>query len=303
MSTKPGGASSESKATLISRKYAKRSRAGEIWHRLKRNKGAVISMVFIAILLLIMFYSFLFIKYEQVTVTDATQRFNTPSRNHLFGTDDMGRDLFLRTLYGIRYSLAIGAGAVAVALIIGLTIGSTAGYSGGKLDTVLMRLTDILASIPGMLLGMVIVTVLGQSLTNLLIAVSIPAIPMFARIARASVLTVSSNEFVEASRAIGMSKFKIIFSQVVPNGMAPIIVTTTSAIGTTIIVAAGLSFLGFGVPVPTPEWGALVAAGRNNIRAFPHLTFFPGLFIMVTALAINLIGDGLRDALDPKLKR
>jgi len=303
MSKKTNKATTGTDGGLVSRQYAKRSRIGEIWHRMKRNKGAVISLGFVALLFLLMIYSFLFISYDQVTATNPTLRFSTPSLEHPFGTDDLGRDLFLRTLYGIRYSLLIGIGAAAMSLAVGLVLGAIAGYFGGHIDNLIMRATDILSSIPGMLLGMVIVAVLGQNLMNLLIAVSLPSIPRFARMTRASVLTVSSQEFVEAARAIGKSSFRIIFTEVVPNGLSPIIVTTTTMVGTAILVAAGLSFLGFGVPVPTPEWGAMVSAGRAYIRAAPHLTYFPGLFIMISALAINIMGDGLRDALDPKLKR
>lgn len=287
----------------VSRQYAKRSHAGEIWHRIKRNKGAMVGLIFIAILLLIIVYSLFFIRYEQIMATNPELRLATPSLAHPFGTDDMGRDLFLRVLYGTRYSLVIGVVAVAISLVIGVALGSIAGYYGGQVENLIMRAVDIISSIPGMLLGMVIVTVLGQGLRNLIIAVSITSIFSFTRITRASVLTVRGQEYVEAARAIGMPNARIIFTEVVPNGLSPIIVTTTSMIGTVITVAASLSFLGFGIPLPTPEWGALVSAGRNVIRSAPHLTYFPGLFIMATVLAFNLMGDGLRDALDPKLKR
>jgi len=289
--------------TLVSRQYAKRSRMGEIWHRMKRNKGAVVGMCIIIALILVMIYSALFISYDSITAMDATARLQPPSAAHPFGTDDSGRDLFLRVLYGTKYSIAIGVGAVCVSLIVGLILGAIAGYFGGIVDDIIMRLSDILASIPATLMGMVIVTVLGQSLRNLLFAVGVTAIPAFIRITRSSVLTVRNQEYVEAARSIGMSNLRIIFTQVVPNGLSPIIVTVTSRIGAAIIESAGLSFLGFGVPVPEPEWGALISGGRNFIRTAPYLTLFPGLFIMITVLAFNIMGDGLRDALDPKLKR
>jgi len=289
--------------TLVSRQYAKRSRMGEIWHRMKRNKGAVVGMCIIIALILVMIYSALFISYDSITAMDATARLQPPSAAHPFGTDDSGRDLFLRVLYGTKYSIAIGVGAVCVSLIVGLILGAIAGYFGGIVDDIIMRLSDILASIPATLMGMVIVTVLGQSLRNLLFAVGVTAIPAFIRITRSSVLTVRNQEYVEAAKSIGMSNLRIIFTQVVPNGLSPIIVTVTSRIGAAIIESAGLSFLGFGVPVPEPEWGALISGGRNFIRTAPYLTLFPGLFIMITVLAFNIMGDGLRDALDPKLKR
>ena len=288
--------------TLISKKYTKRSRFGEIMHSIRQNKGATVGLIIAVILILILICS-LFISYTSVTASNGALRLAPPSWQHPFGCDDLGRDVFLRTIYGTRYSIVIGFGSVAIAAIFGVFLGSIAGYYGRLVDDIIMRASDILASIPGMLLGMVIVTVLGQSLINLLLAVGVTAIPIFLRITRASVLTVRNQEFVEAARAIGMSNFRIIFTQVLPNGFAPVIVTLTTSLGASIIVAAALSFLGFGVPVPNPEWGALISAGRNYIRTSPNLMTFPGLFIMITVLAFNLLGDGLRDALDPKLKK
>jgi peptide/nickel transport system permease protein len=289
--------------TLVSRKYAKRSNAAEVWHRLKSNKGAIAGFTIIVIILSITLYSILFISFEEVTAINVQNRLQPPSLKHPFGTDDMGRDLFLKTLYGSRYSLLIGLGGVSISLIVGLILGSIAGYFGGLVDDLIMRFSDFLASIPTLLLGMVIVTVLGQSLPNLILAVGVTAIPEFIRITRSSVLVVRNQEFVEAATAIGMSHLGIIFTQVIPNGLSPIIVTVTSRIGAGIIEAASLSFLGFGIPVPHPEWGLLVSEGRNYMRIAPHLTYFPGLFIMVTVFAFNILGDGLRDALDPKLKK
>ena len=288
---------------LVSRKYKKNSHLGAIWKSIKHNKGAMISLGFIVLLLLVMIASFIFIKYDDITAMNPKDRLMGPCWQHLFGTDEMGRDLFLRVIYGTRYSMAIGIGAVALSLVIGAFLGALAGFFGGVVETAIMRANDILSAIPGTLLGMVIVTVLGQSLENLLIAVAVTSIPGFVRITRASIMTVKGQEFAEAARAIGMSNFRIIFTQLLPNGLSPLIVNTTSMIGTAIIVAAGLSFLGFGIPLPTPEWGALVSAGRNVIRTSWYLTFFPGLMIMLTVLAFNILGDGLRDALDPKLKR
>jgi peptide/nickel transport system permease protein len=288
--------------TLVSKKYKRRSRLGEIFHRVRLNKGAFVGLIILILLFLILIAS-LFVSYESMTAIDARDRLAAPSAEHLFGTDDKGRDVFLRTIYGTRYSIVIGFGSTGLATILGIFFGAVAGYVGGRTDDIIMRGSDILASIPAILLGMVIMTVLGQSLTNLLFAVGITAVPIFLRITRASILSIRNQEFVEAARAIGMSHIKIIFTQVLPNGLSPIIVTFTSSLGQSIIFAASLSFLGFGIPVPQPEWGALISAGRNYIRTAPHLTAFPGLFIVVTVLAFNLLGDGLRDALDPKLKR
>ena len=281
----------------------KRSRFEEIWHSIKRNKGAIVSMCILGVLILIVIYSMIFISFEDIMRTDDAAILVKPCKEYPFGTDDMGRDNFLRVLYGTRYSLVIGVVAVALALIVGVAIGAVAGYFGGRVDNLLMRANDIISSIPSMLLGMVIVTILGQSLTNLIIAVAVPTVCVFARITRASVLTVRGQEYVEAAKAIGMPNWRIIFSEVVPNGLSPIIVTATTMIGNSITVAASLSFLGFGVPLPTPEWGALISGGRSLIKIAPYLSTAPGVFIMITVLAFNILGDGLRDALDPKLKR
>jgi peptide/nickel transport system permease protein len=286
----------------IIKKYKKRSQMGDIFHRIRKNKSAIAGLIIIVILFLILLGSFA-ISFESATATSSANRFRSPDWGFPFGGDNMGRNTFLRTIYGTRYSLVIGFGAVAIATFIGIALGSVAGYYGGIFDDIIMRLSDVIASIPGMLLGMVIVSVLGQNLAILILAVGVTAVPVFLRITRASILSLRSQEFVEAARAIGISNFRIVFTQVLPNGLSPIIVTVTASIGLSIIVAASLSFLGFGVPVPHPEWGALISAGRNYIRNAPWLTTFPGLFIMITVLAFNLLGDGLRDALDPKLKR
>jgi peptide/nickel transport system permease protein len=209
----------------------------------------------------------------------------------------------VRTIYGTRYSFVIGFGASLISSLIGVTLGSIAGYYGRIVEDVIMRASDVLASIPGMLLGMVIVTVLGASLPNLIIAVGVCAVTPFIRITRASIISIKNQEYVEAAKAIGMSNLRVLFTEILPNGLSPIIVTFTAGLGTAIIVAASLSFLGFGIPVPQPEWGSLISDGRNYIRTSPFLMTFPGLFIMITVLAFNLVGDGLRDALDPKLKR
>jgi len=292
----------EESTMLVSQRYKKRNRFGEILHNMRQNKSAIIGLI-IVILLFLTFLGSLFISYDSVTSTNPVNRFKPPDQEYPFGGDNLGRNTFLRTIYGTRYSIVIGFGSVAIAMILGVSLGSIAGYYGGITDDIIMRASDILASIPGLLLGIVIVSVMGQSLRNLIIATGITAVPAFIRITRASVLTVRNNEFVEAARAIGIPNPRIIFTQVLPNGLSPVFVAFTASLGISIIVAASLSFLGFGIPVPQPEWGALISTGRNYIRVAPWLTTFPGLFIMVTVLAFNLIGDGLRDALDPKLKK
>jgi len=286
---------------LTSKKYKKRSMMAEIFHHLSKNKGAMAGFIILSLMILA-FIASLFISVDSITAMNARMRFTSPSAEHWFGTDGFGRDLFLRVIYGARYTLAIGLGAVTFGAIFGITFGSLAGYYGGNFEEIIMRASDVLASIPGILLGMVIVTVLGQSLQNLIIAVGVQATPIYLRMARASTLTVRNHEFVEAARAVGLPHLRIIFTQVLPNGLSPIIVTLTASLGIAIIVGASLSFLGFGVPVPAPEWGAIIADNRAYARSAPWLMSFPGMFIMMTVLAFNLLGDGLRDALDPKLK-
>jgi len=262
----------------------------------------MVGLVILCVVLVTLIIS-LFISYDSVTATNVPIRFSAPSWAYPLGTDNMGRNMALRVIYGTRYSIAIGFGVVGLAAIFGVLFGSIAGYYGGQVENIVMRIFDVLASIPSFLLGIVIISTLGQSLQNLILAVGITTIPVFVRIARASVLTVRDNEFVEAARAIGLSNFRIIFTQVLPNGLSPIIVTITSSLGVSILVAASLSFIGFGVPVPRPEWGAMISTGRDYMRSASWITTFPGICIMLVVLAFNLLGDGLRDALDPKLKK
>lgn len=288
-------------AGLVSRIYRKRSRLGEVSHRISRNKSAMAGFIILVFLILVLAGS-LFIDFESVTDT-SPNRLSPPTWQLPFGSDIMGRNMFLRTIYGTRYSLLIGFAAVSIAAFLGILFGSIAGYYGKLADDIIMRASDVLASIPALLLGLVIVAVLGQSIPNLIIAVGITGTPVFVRITRSAILLLKGQEFVEAARAIGLRNPRIILSHVLPNGLAPIIVTYTAHLGLSIIVAASLSFLGFGVPLPYPEWGTLVSSGREFLSNGSHIMTFPGLFIMITVLAFNLLGDGLRDALDPKLKR
>ena len=286
----------------IVKKYKKRSRMGEILHSMKKNKGAMAGAIILGLLILIFFGS-LFISFDAVTARNVPARFTPPNLQYPFGTDSMGRNMFIRVIYGIRYSLAIGFGAAAMSTVLGVLLGSLAGYYGGITDNVIMRASDVIASIPGLLFGMVIVTTLGESLPNLIIAVGVTGTPIFIRMTRAAILTVRNNEYVEAAKAIGLRNPRTILSHVLPNGLSPIIVTVTASLGITIIVAASLSYLGYGVPAPHPEWGKLISTSKEFARSAPYLLTYPGLAIMLTVLAFNLLGDGLRDALDPKLKR
>ena len=289
--------------TDVTKKYKKNSQAVDIVRRLFRNRSAVMGMIiFLCIIVIALSADVLFDYETQVIKQDIMNRLQGPSSEHWFGTDEMGRDIFARTLYGAKYSLKIGFSASIVSLAIGLVIGAVAGYYGGWIDMIIMRIMDVLLAIPGTLLAIAIVAALGSSVNNLIIAMSISGIPGFARIVRSSVLTVKDNEYVEAARAIGATDKTIIFGHVLPNGMAPLIVQATLRVANVILSTAGLSFLGLGVPAPHPEWGALLTNARSYIRDYSYMCLFPGLAIMITILSLNLFGDGLRDALDPKQK-
>lgn len=289
--------------TDVTKKYKKQSQFKEIVKRLFRNRSAVMGMIIFMCIIVIALSADMLFDYEtQVIKQDIMNRLQAPSSEHWFGTDEMGRDIFARTMYGAKYSLKIGFSASIISLAIGLVIGAVAGYYGGWIDMVIMRIMDVLLAIPGTLLAIAIVAALGSSVNNLIIAMSISGIPGFARIVRSSVLTVKDNEYVEAARAIGATDKTIIFGHVLPNGMAPLIVQATLRVANVILSTAGLSFLGLGVPAPHPEWGALLTNARSYIRDYSYMCLFPGLAIMTTILSLNLFGDGLRDALDPKQK-
>ena len=291
--------------TLRSRQYRKRSRMGEIWHRLKKNKGAMVGLAIVVILVLIALTCDLWMSYEDDVIAQTiSQRLQKPSAAHPLGTDNFGRDLLARLLYATRYSLSVGFVAVVIALFLGLIFGALAGYYvGTPLDNIIMRALDILHAIPSLLLGIVLVTAIGASTVTLMIAVGVAAVPNLARTVRAAVLSTRNEEYIESARAIGVPEWKIILKHILPNCLSPIIVQFTLRIGSSIIAASSLSFLGLGIPAPAPEWGGMLSDGRQFLRGSPHITLFPGLAIMITVLAFNMIGDGIRDALDPKLKK
>ena len=222
---------------------------------------------------------------------------------HFFGIDSNSRDLLSRIIYGSRLSLEIGIATVSFAIVIGAALGAVAGYTGGWVDNLVMRVMDVLLAFPSLLLSIAIVAVLGPGLINALLAIAFVSIPVYARIVRASVLQVKEQDFVAASRALGASPLGILLSHVLPNALTPLIVQATLGIASAILDAAALSFLGLGAPPPTPEWGLMLGEERNSVFNAPHLVFLPGIAIMLTVLAFNLIGDGLRDALDPRLSQ
>lgn len=279
----------------------KRSQMKEIWRRFRRNKQAMVGMCMIAILIIGAVFADIIAPYDPLK-QDIIHRLQGPSSAHWFGTDELGRDIFSRILYGSRISLTVGLIAVGLSSIVGCALGAVAGYYGGILDNVIMRCTDILMAIPSILLNISIVAALGTGLQNVMIAIGISSIPAYCRIMRASLLSLKDQEFVDASRAAGASDFHIIVNHILPNSMAPLIVQATLKIGGAILSCASMSFIGLGIVPPTPEWGAMLSTGRDFLRDAPHLTAFPGMAIMFAVFSMNLMGDGLRDALDPKLK-
>ena len=279
----------------------KRSNLGEIWHRLKKNKFAVVGMVIVIIVILVAIFAPLLAPYRYDT-QDLLASYAKPSREHLLGTDKFGRDTLSRLIWGSRNSMIMGLGCVALGTVCGLTIGSIAGYFGGKVDNIIMRIMDVFSCVPMLLMCVVIAAILGASVRNAIIAIAISTTPSCARLIRANILTVREKEFIEAARAIDGKAPHIILKHVLPNAIAPTIVSTTMNIGNSIIQGATLSFIGLGAQPPLAEWGAMLSEGRNVMRDHMELVLLPGLCIMITVLAFNLLGDGLRDALDPRLK-
>lgn len=273
----------------------------DAWKRLKKNKLAVVGLVILVVLFLTALFADYIAPYPS-DKQDLEMALSFPSRTHLFGTDEFGRDILSRIIIGSRMSLGVGFIAVGFSVVLGGLAGAVAGFYGDVVDNVVMRLTDVLMSIPQILLAISIVAALGPGLVNLMIAVGVSSIPGYARVVRASVLSIKDKDFVEAARAAGSSNFRIIFKHILPNCMAPIIVQSTLGVATAILTAAGLSFIGLGIQPPTPEWGAMLSAGRGYIRDYWYITLFPGLAIVFTIFGLNVLGDGLRDALDPKLK-
>ena len=281
----------------------KKSQFVEVWKRLCRNKTAVLGLVIVALLTLMAILSPILIDYEtQVIKTNYSEALQAPSADHWFGTDEMGRDILLRVMYGSTVSLSIGVVTVAVSLTVGLILGAAAGYFGGKTDMIIMRIMDIFLAIPGTLLAICIVASLGNSIPNLVIAQAVSSIPTFSRVVRGAVITARDADYVEAARAIGAKDATIIFHEVLPNSLAPIIVQTTLQVASVILSIAGLSFIGLGIPAPRPERRAMLSGARAYIRDYSYMCLFPGLAIMTTILSLNLLGDGLRDALDPRLR-
>ncbi|MFZ5809137.1 MAG: ABC transporter permease [Chloroflexota bacterium] len=284
------------------------------WRRFFRRKSALVGLGILGVLIFIALtaqWIAPYDPYQPLIGIEPVQRREKPcihllgcppeKPQHIMGIDGNVRDQFSRLLYGARLSLIIGFSTVTFAIIIGTILGAVGGYFGGWLDNLIMRVMDVLLAFPSLLLAITIVTVLGPGLINALLAISIVSIPAYARVVRASVLSVREMDYVSATRALGGSDLHIIFKRIMPNALTPLIVQGTLGIATAILEAAALSFLGLGAQPPTPEWGSMLGAERNQVFTAPHLVFYPGFAIMLTVLSFNLLGDGLRDALDPRL--
>ena len=274
----------------------------ETWRRLRRQRLAMVGGGILFLLLFVALCAPVLAPHDPME-QNLYARLQPPSLDHPLGTDDFGRDIFSRMIYGSRISLRIGAASITAALLVGTLLGLWAGYWGGWVDTLIMRCMDLLLAFPSILLAIAIVAVVGPGIDNAIMAVSVVLIPQFARLVRSSVLTVRETAYIEAARALGAGPMRILFFGILPNCTAPIIVQTTLGLGTAILDAAGLSFLGLGAQPPMPEWGAMLAGGRELLFEAPWVMTFPGLAIFIVVLAINLFGDGLRDALDPKTVR
>ncbi|MFN2362904.1 MAG: nickel transporter permease [Halarsenatibacteraceae bacterium] len=287
---------------MVEKKVEKKSPWSEAWRRLKTNKSAMFGLTIVIILIITAIFAPLIAPYDPVK-PNIVDRMQGPSFTHWLGTDNFGRDIFSRLVYGSRISLYVGFIAVGIGAVFGGIIGATGGYFGGKIDNIIMRLMDVMLAIPRIILAIAIVAVLGTNITNVMVAVGISIVPRYARVVRGTVLSYREEEFVEAAKAIGASDARIIFENILPNSMAPIIVQSTLGIAKAILDAATLSFLGLGVQPPTPEWGTMLSQGRQFMRTAPHLTIFPGLAIVIVVISLNLFGDGLRDSLDPKMRQ
>ena len=283
--------------------FRQRSMFAETWKRLKKNRGAMIGLVIVTILFLLAIFAGVIFDYDtDVIGQNYNELLQEPSWKHPFGTDEMGRDLLARIIYGSRASLFISFAAVCLAAVVGCFFGAISGYFGGRIDSVIMRITDMFLAIPETLFAITLVAALGTGTFTLIIALAISNIPIFCRLLRSSVMTQRGSEHIEAARAIGAKTSTIIWDHILPNCIAPVLVQFTLSIAVTILTISGLSFLGLGVSPPKPEWGALLSSSRSYMREHTYLTIFPGLAIMTTILSLNLLGDGLRDALDPRLR-
>ncbi len=270
--------------------------------RFRKNKLAMFGVFLLLFVALAVAAAPILSSYAAVSKMHMSDRFQAPNATYIFGTDEFGRDLFARILYGGRISLLCSFAIIAIAFVVGALIGGAAGFFGGKVDTVLMRIVDMLMAVPSTMLAMAIITALGNGVWKLVMALAIAQIARFARIVRSSVLTLRNVEYVEAAKCYGCSSLRIILKHIIPNGIGPIIVSATLCLGQTILSISSMGYLGLGVASPTPEWGTIISENKINIQAYPYLGLIPGICICLTVMAVNFIGDGLRDAFDPRTK-
>ena len=287
----------------VATKPKKRSQFQETIRRLKKNRSAMIGLAIILLVVLVSVISNFVYDYDTQVIAATGERLQHPSWQHPFGTDELGRDILTRLAEGGRVSISVGLIATLFKLCIGVLLGCIAGLYGGIVESVIMRIVDIIMCFPFFVIALCIAAITGPSFFNTIFIIGILGWPGVCRIVRSQVLSLKNVEYVEAARAVGRSEMQIIFGHVLPNCLSPIIVQTTLRIASAIITAAALSYLGLGVVPPAPEWGAMLSYGRNFIRGYSYMTLFPGLAIMITVLSLNLLGDGLRDALDPKLRK
>ena len=299
MSTATAG----SAPAAVKHKYKKKSQAKIVWNRYRRSKLAMIGRVVFILMLLTVLTADLFFDYDtDVVGQDLTNRFQAPSAEHPFGTDSLGRDQLARVIHGGRISMFVGIATVAVSLSIGSVIGATAAYYGGKVDEILMRIMDVFLAIPSTLLAITLISALGSSLGNLILSMGISQVPRMSRIVRSAVMSVKGIEYVEAARAYGSSDARIIFRHIMINVMGPILVQVTQTVARSVLTISSLSFVGLGISEPTPEWGSMLSAARTDMRYYPYLALFPGFAVVLSVMSLTLVGDGLRDAMDPRLR-
>ena len=282
-------------------KSKKQNKWGEVWHRLKKNRTAMFGLALVIFFVLVAIFADLIVPYELALEQTSNVR-QPPSAEHIFGTDTLGRDLFARIVHGVRPSLLIGIIGTLIPALIGLVIGGIAGYYGGKFDEISMRIIDTIMCIPQTLLTLTIVATLGFSMTNIIIAMAVSSTPQLAREDRALVMRINGQDYVRAAKSYGASDMRIIFKYLVPNCVGPMIVSASMTISLTIIVASSMSFLGMGIQPPQPELGYMMSEARNVMRLAPYLMLIPGVAILLMTLSFNLLGDGLQDAFNPKLK-
>ncbi len=290
-----------SEASSLGRVRARSSLFLDAWRRLLRDKLAIAGMLLIVLFVIAAVFAPVIAPHNPIE-QNLLQRRQPPSRQYWMGLDEVGRDVFSRLIFGARASLQVGVLSVGLAILVGSVLGAISGYLGGWIDQLIMRFMDILLAFPGLLLAIAVVSILGPGLMNMLYAIGFVSIPVYARIMRASVLSVREQDFVMAAHAVGVPEDRMLLREILPNCLTPIIVAGTLGIATAILDAAGLSFLGLGAQPPTPEWGTMLGEGRGSVFTAPHIVLFPGLAIMLNVLGFNLLGDGLRDALDPRLR-